>query len=100
MKQAGLPQPTRRGFGKTLAAVPALGWGAGHSHLEEGFRNPPDSAKPWTYWWWLNGYVSREGILRDLDEMNRQGIAGVLVFNAGGGPTPKSIPFMSPEWRE
>ena len=22
------------------------------------FANPPDSAKPWVYWWWLNGYAT------------------------------------------
>lgn len=68
--------------------------------LERGFLVPPDWAKPWVYWWWLNGYVTQEGILRDLDEMKRQGIIGVLVFNAGGGPTPKTTVFMSQEWRD
>jgi hypothetical protein len=93
---------TRRGFAKALTGISTLAYAAGRASgaLDEGFRNPPDAAKPWTYWWWLNGYVTREGIVRDLEEMKRQGIAGVLVFNAGGGPTPKSIAFMSPEWRE
>jgi alpha-L-rhamnosidase len=68
--------------------------------LESGFSVPPEWAKPWVYWWWLNGYVTREGLVRDLDEMKRQGISGVLVFNAGGGPTPKTIAFMSQEWRD
>jgi len=68
--------------------------------LERGFLAPPDWAKPWVYWWWRDGYVTREGILRDLDEMKLQGISGVLVFNADGGPTPKSTAFMSREWRD
>lgn len=68
--------------------------------LEDAFANPPDSAKVWAYWWWLNGYVTRQGIVKDLDAMKEQGIAGVLVFNAGGGPTPKSTVFMSQEWRD
>ncbi len=25
--------------------------------LEQGFRTVPDTAKPWVYWWWLNGNV-------------------------------------------
>lgn len=68
--------------------------------LTEGFATPPDWAKPWVYWWWLNGFVSRDGIIRDLDAMKHEGIAGVLVFNASGGPTPKTTVFMSPEWRD
>jgi hypothetical protein len=26
------------------------------------FRNPPETARSWVYWWWLNGAVSREGL--------------------------------------
>ena len=70
--------------------------------LEEGFRTPPDSAKPWAYWWWLDSNVSKVGITADLEAMKQQGIAGALVFDAGvGGPNaPDGPPFMSPEWRD
>ncbi|MCL5743973.1 MAG: glycosyl hydrolase [Acidobacteria bacterium] len=99
---------TRRRFNRDLLGMPAAtlagnvrleGAASASSALAAGFSHPPDSFKPWVYWWWLNGYVSREGILKDLEEMKRQGIAGVLVFDAGGGPTPKSTVFMSAEWR-
>jgi len=68
--------------------------------LVQGFLKPADAAKPWTYWWWLNGCVSKDGIVRDLDSMQRNGISGALVFHAGTGRTPKSTVFMSPPWRE
>ncbi len=69
--------------------------------VDEGFRRPPDAAKPWTYWWWLDGNASKEGITRDLEEMKRQGIAGALVFDAGEGKgSPVGPVFMSPPWRE
>jgi len=44
----------------------------------------------------------REGITKDLEEMKRQGISGVLLFDAGeGGPdAPKGPVFMSAAWRE
>jgi hypothetical protein len=67
--------------------------------LAKGFSVPAESVRPCCYWWWLNGYITREGIVRDLDEMRTKGINGVLVFNAGGGPTPQRTEFMSPEWR-
>jgi hypothetical protein len=67
--------------------------------LANGFAAPAESVRPWCYWWWLNGYVTKEGIVRDLDEMRAKGINGVLVFHAGAGPTPKRTEFMSPEWR-
>jgi len=68
--------------------------------LVQAFLNPPDSAKPWTYWWWLNGYATKDGIIRDLDAMKQLGVSGALVFHAGEGPTPKQTEFMSPAWRE
>ena len=32
--------------------------------LEAGFKNPPESAKPRVWWHWMNGNISKEGILR------------------------------------
>ncbi|HZO99607.1 MAG TPA: glycosyl hydrolase [Terriglobia bacterium] len=68
--------------------------------LAAGFHSPPDAAKPWAYWWWLNGNVSKVGITKDLEEMKRQGINGVLIFHAGEGETPHGPLFLSPEWHE
>ncbi|MEI6782292.1 MAG: glycosyl hydrolase, partial [Verrucomicrobiota bacterium] len=33
--------------------------------LVEGFAQPPDSARPWVYWFWINGNISKEGITAD-----------------------------------
>ena len=76
-----------------------LAGGLASADLVSDFQNPPDSAKPWVYWWWLDSNVSAEGITRDLEEMKRQGIAGALVFDAGEGHTsPVGPRFMSREW--
>ncbi len=71
-------------------------------NLERDFREPPTSAQPWAYWWWLDGAASKEGITADLEAMRQQGISGVLLFDAGvGGPSaPKGQVFMSDGWRE
>ncbi len=70
--------------------------------FEQGFKTPPDVAKPWCYWWWLNGAASKEGLTRDFEEMRKQGISGALLFDAGeaGPEAPRGPKFMSPEWRE
>ena len=39
--------------------------------LEQGFRQPPDSAKPRVWWHWMNGNISKEGIKLDLEWMHR-----------------------------
>ncbi len=72
------------------------------SFLEQGFRAPEGASRSWTYWWWLNSYVSEKGITDELEEFKRQGIGGVLIFPAGGpaGPMPVGPDFMSPRWVE
>ncbi|MDP6635979.1 MAG: glycosyl hydrolase [Phycisphaerae bacterium] len=81
-----------------LIGVTSVACGA--DTLAEGFANPPDSARPWAYWWWLDSNVSKAGITADLEAMKKQGIAGALVFDAGlGGPLAADGPvFMSPKW--
>ncbi len=69
--------------------------------LEQGFRNPPDSARPRTWWHWTGGNVTKEGITKDLEWMKRAGIAGFQLADVafGAGQTVEhKIEFGSPEW--
>ncbi len=68
--------------------------------LEEGFRTPPDSAKPHTWWHWMNGNITREGITADLEAMKRVGISGAQVFNVDSGIPRGPVRFLSQEWRD
>ena len=68
--------------------------------LNEGdFLNPPNSAKVWTWWHFLNGHMTKEGITADLEAMKRGGLGGAQMFDVSGkfafaGP----VRYMSPEW--
>ena len=69
--------------------------------LEIGFRNPPASARPRTWWHWTQSNVTKDGITKDLEWMKRVGIAGFQLadVNAGGGQTvERKIVFGTPEW--
>jgi len=68
--------------------------------LEESFRSPPDSAKPYTWWHWMNGHVSKEGITKDLEAMKTMGIGGFHQFSVGAGLTPGKIHYNSDEFHE
>lgn len=68
--------------------------------LEQGFRNPPNSAKPHTWWHWVNDNISKEGITADLEAMKRVGIGGVQIFNVDVGVPSGGVTFMSDRWRE
>ena len=69
------------------------------------FANPPDSAKPWCYWYWVNGNVDRETVTADLEAMKRVGFGGVLLLDPRGYDKVVEKPdvklaFGSPEWRQ
>src|ERR1039458_5031141 len=69
--------------------------------LEQGFKSPPDAAKPRTWWHWTNGNITKEGITKDLEWMKRAGIGGMQLADvaSGSGQTvEKKILFGSPEW--
>jgi hypothetical protein len=51
--------------------------------LAERYEQPPESAKPWVYWFWMNGNISKEGITADLEALAENGFGGVF-----GGELP------------
>ena len=56
----------------------------GEGSLWGDFADPPGSARPWCYWWWINGHADRETITADLEAMKRLGFGGVLMFDSRG----------------
>src|SRR2546423_7638072 len=84
-----------------LSAAILIALSARADDLSQGFVNPPDSAKPRTWWHWTGGNVSKEGITKDLEWMNRVGIGGFqlvdVTFGSGQTVEPK-IDFMTPQW--
>ncbi len=70
--------------------------------IENVFKNPPQSAKPWVFWYWLHGAVSKEGITADLEAMKEVGIGGAYLMPIKD--TNSKIPFqpqvrqLTPEW--
>ena len=70
--------------------------------IESIFKNPPQSAKPWVFWYWLHGAVSKEGITADLEAMKEVGIGGAYLMPIKD--TNSKIPFqpqarqLTPEW--
>lgn len=83
-----------------LLIASALGGSTTHaSSLESDFLHPPKSARPWVYWFWMNGNVTSNGITADLEAMQRVGIGGVLLMDVDQGTPPGPVTFGSPQWR-
>jgi len=68
------------------------------AELAERFDDPPPEARPLTWWHWMNGNVTREGITADLEWMAEQGIGGVHVFETNQTPAEGPAVYRSPEW--
>ena len=64
----------------------------------EAFRNPPPSSRPHTWWHWMNGNVTKEGITADLEAMAAVGIGGAQIFDAGLALPKGPVAFASDEW--
>ena len=91
------------GLQLVLLAALAPGWRAApgaEPRLEREFLNPPESARPWVYWFWSDGNLTREGITADLEAMRRVGIGGVLIMEVDQGIPKGPARFGSPAWRE
>jgi hypothetical protein len=70
--------------------------------LREIFQNPPESAKPWVFWYWMQAAITREGITADLVAMKENGIGGAYLVPIKGAANPPLINppavQLSPEW--
>lgn len=71
--------------------------------LYEQFVNPDRGYRPRVWWHWMNGNITKDGIRKDLEWMDRAGIAGFHNFDAGmSSPqiVDKRLVYMTPEWKD
>lgn len=71
--------------------------------LLKNFQSPPAAAKPRVWWHWMNGNITKEGIQKDLDWMQRIGIGGFQNFDANlftPVVVPQKLVFMTPAWKD
>ncbi len=66
------------------------------------FAHPPDAAKPWVFWYWMQAAVSKEGIRADLQAMRSAGIGGAYLMPISGAANPPlyapTAEQLSPRW--
>ena len=54
-----------------------------------------DSARPWTFWYWMYGAVSKEGIKADLEAMKQVGLGGCYLMPIRGiQEAPANLPAL------
>lgn len=99
----------RRLFALTIALVVLFACGGGHDTAfgpadEAAFLQPPKDNYPETWFHFIGGNVSKEGIDADLEAIAGAGISGIHWFHGYfGGPWPATehqLTTLSPEWEE
>lgn len=72
---------------------------ASAGELKSNFKNPPEAVKPWVYWYWISGNISKTGIEKDLAAMQKAGIntalIGIIHLNGKQGDVK---PLTEPWW--
>ena len=51
---------------------------------EQSVRYTADDARPWTFWYWMYGAVTPEGITADLEAMKQVGLGGAYLMPIKG----------------
>jgi hypothetical protein len=63
---------------------------------------PTLHAKPWVFWYWMQGGISKAGITADLEAMKESGIAGAYLMTIKGPTNPPiyepAVVQLTPEW--
>jgi hypothetical protein len=66
--------------------------------LRKSFLQPPPSARPHTWWHWVNDNVTKEGITADIEALARAGVGGVQIFHVDVGVPSGPVKYHSPQW--
>jgi hypothetical protein len=71
---------------------------------KEAFLSPPKVYYPETWFHYIGGNISKEGITTDLEAIAKVGISGIQLFHGQfGGPWPgvePQITCLSPNWED
>ena len=68
--------------------------------LRTNFLNPPDSARPGVYWYFMDGNMSKEAMTADLESMKAAGIGNVLFLEVNVGIPRGTVDFLSDQWQD
>lgn len=68
--------------------------------IKRGFANPPNTAKPGVYWYFMDGNMNAASIKKDLESMKTAGIANVIFLEVNVGVPVGPVGFLSPEWQD
>ena len=83
-----------------LLFVIALGCAVNAQETDNKESEIPNTAKPWTRWWWMGSAVDEQNIESSLLNFSKAGIGGVEITPIYGveGEDANNVPFLSEQW--
>ena len=68
--------------------------------IEANFKDIPSTVQTSVYWYWINGNISKEGVVKDLHAMKEAGINRAFIGNIGSqeGILQGSVKLFTDEW--
>jgi len=85
---------------RLAAAVCCFSTALAGESLEQGFQNPPPLAHPLVWWHWINGNVTKDGIIADLEDMKRVGIGGAQILDVEIYLPPGPVRYGTDNWHD
>jgi len=85
------------------ASCLAAAWVAtalGGQPIEQAFVTPPDSARPGVYWYFMDGNLDRDEMVRDLESMKEVGLGNLVFLEVFVGVPRGPVKFLSEEWQD
>ncbi len=70
------------------------------NELHTNFRNPPDSAKPGVYWYFLDGNLNGREMTADLESMKAAGLGNLVFLEVDLGMPKGPVRWMTEPWQD
>ena len=85
-----------------LALVPCLlcGSTSAADEMEKNFVNPPDSARPGVYWYFLDGNLNGKEMTADLEAMKAGGLGNLVFLEVDLGMPQGPVRWMTGPWQD
>lgn len=77
----------------------AIGLGQTETLADE-FLNPPESAWPGVYWYFMDGNLDGASMTADLESMKEAGLGNLVFLEVNVGLPRGPVDFMSDEWQD
>ncbi len=68
--------------------------------FEKNFVNPPDSAQPGVYWYFMDGNLNSKEMTADLEAMKKVGLGKVLFLEVDLGIPKGPVQWMTEPWQK